>query len=157
MTTGKHVLGKEPNDEPVKAPPPVLSRRFRIAVVVGVATTVLLSLLTSAAILSERSSRRAAIQEQIRNLACAIVAPFPDSTDFIADLRVEYQCPPYDPRLSTRIIPARPVGTPSTIHAPAKRSSVAPAKRPGVAASKSGSPGKPNGPAPASTPAARHP
>lgn len=58
----------------------------------------------------QRSASHADTHKEIRNLACAMVAPYPDTIEYVRNFRTTYHCHPYDPSILKEI---NPTGSPS--------------------------------------------
>lgn len=73
------------------------------------------------------SSRRDYTDQQIRELACVIIAPNPDTIPVVKAKRAQYHCPPYNPAVARRYRPTAtttatatrtlaPRSTPTVVH-----------------------------------------
>lgn len=63
---------------------------------------------------ASRLADQARDDARIRELACAIIAPEPDTIPKVKQKRAEYHCPPYDPRVAKQY---QPVTTPGSAKA----------------------------------------
>jgi hypothetical protein len=112
---GPHQVMHE--DDPVftsKYPTVFNRHNLRFAVVALAAVTWLLVVLCLYQILSERADRRHDVDNKIRTLACALVAPFPDSAGpLVAQLRHDYRCLKFQPGKFTIAPSHSPTSNPS--------------------------------------------
>lgn len=62
----------------------------------------------------ERHDRQVQVSSQIKSLACAVIAPYPDSlAPYVREFRVAYQCPPYNSAI-LRLLQPPPSAKPRT-------------------------------------------
>ena len=54
----------------------------------------------------ERQVREQQITTQVRRVACAVAAPYPDTIPYVREFRSDFHCPPYDPHIAKRLKPS---------------------------------------------------
>lgn len=87
---------------------------------------------------AERNSRRAQVNREIDQLACAIVAPIKDRRSQLArDFVKAHHCPPYDPKIADKLRPTATKTVSATSAAPKPTASDSPTPRAGGASGSS--------------------
>lgn len=97
----------------------VAARVLLVLAAIFICYTSYLTLQNQRAIDRERSDRKAQVDSSIREIACALVAPYPDSIPLVKDFRAKYRCPPFDPAIRKKLHPvhhpaSRPTSSPAT-------------------------------------------
>jgi hypothetical protein len=104
-------------------------RRIRFITALLAALSFILLVVAVLDIQSERTARKQQVNNEIRELACAVVAPYPNTVQYVIDFRNKYDCPDYSPNVAKQLIPDK--ATPSKSGAtPSNLSSSKPSGKP---------------------------